>query len=1384
MPKYHLNALGDVEFEKMIQSLLKRVIGPGTTTFGAGADGAREATYEGMAPYPSKVEQWNGNWIFQAKFHDTELVGVGPARASVISDTDNELKKITTKYNYHVDNYILITNVPLSGTHGRGTLDRLESEVFSKYRRRIPHLKVWGADDVNRFLDLYPEVRRPYLPLLISGDIIAELLTQTEQTRSERAITIDMYLRTAMSREENAQLDQAGDVSEDAVLLQHVFFDLDAYIPSATRDAMERLHRHHPIATRNLPINETSRVAMVSYLVSNSAPDRTVIVGGPGEGKSTIGQYLAQLHRAALLDKADDIAISPEYVPETPRLPFRVVLKDFAQWLADNSAESSEGASLDTYISEQITKLSTRKFGEKDLHEVLKTNPSVLILDGLDEVTDAGVRRRLVVRLLEFLDRSQNVLHNNLQVIATTRPTNYSDQFDPKTFLHFRLHKLKDKQVRDYVGKWIAARVLEEDKAVRLQKTIEECLADNQISLLMTTPLQVTILILIINSGGTPPRQREAMFNDYLEVIYKREKAKGLGIVKTEKELLIGLHKFVGYLLHEEATKARTSSATLTRAAYDTIVMDYLRRYDPYSPPDHIKGEWHTITVDAGERLVLIVESPANIFGFELRSIQEFFAACYLSDTSSDTIQRYDRFARIAHLPHWRNVALFFAGRVGRNYPGEAANIIEVCKQIDRSGPDLFVKRGAEVALELAAERALGPNRVLQRSLLEHGLSVFDASISFQAREAAIELVERLPHEDVRDHILPVLEQRLPTLGYVAIVNACYLLKSVAPGSEVLTKNLIRLASEAGERFASDILTIISDVEIPSELRMQVVRMLLAVGVEPATIGEGLASPEWQGSCLIAAELDASDLNPLICQSFAFHTALNISYGTGGTADSLTMPQQDSPLAILLQCSQAIGMLLMARPAHSPGAAATRFEAIRRQVASNLPDVVKSGLFSNFSVLGDACWLPWLAHLALGEVTTESWERFLEWLASFTFLPSAAGLWAYLAHQLSPVATLIEVDSSVPDLSGLADTAAALAGAAGGWEWLERLKRVQAQLGWLHAVEMRKLLSFGPGVLVPDIRDRVLAVLDSEFDSRLQPIVLEWLNHPRPTSHFSEEDFDRLAEWFGNLLPDSPWRRRSLAGRAASRAVRLGRVRSAQFEIFVPELTKYVLQNIAVNLALLPNDEDLRFLLSLSQLGLSEYAEEYRYGAIVSPAERRQIILRLLPFVDDSDTHIHNAALGLIIGICLRASQDETPRSAIRSPQLDAVHNRLITSQDQLDRAAGIALYVVRPPRSRNDWSRIQTLLKSATASEVDNYWFWVLRHSADLAADPSLAVRSITSVLQDGVKEELALILTDVLRKVLPRETQSLSPAATELSLPVINFFILSLVSLALTLE
>lgn len=114
MPKYNLDALGPQEFEHLCQSLVQQIIAPGAKIYGMGKDGAREATYQGKAKYPSEKEQWDGSWIFQAKFHDTMQLGPVKARELLINDIGEELKKITEKYNHPCDNYILLPNVTLT----------------------------------------------------------------------------------------------------------------------------------------------------------------------------------------------------------------------------------------------------------------------------------------------------------------------------------------------------------------------------------------------------------------------------------------------------------------------------------------------------------------------------------------------------------------------------------------------------------------------------------------------------------------------------------------------------------------------------------------------------------------------------------------------------------------------------------------------------------------------------------------------------------------------------------------------------------------------------------------------------------------------------------------------------------------------------------------------------------------------------------------------------------------------------------------------------------------------------------------------------------------------------------------------------------------------
>jgi len=223
MPKYNLDALGHEEFERLCQSLVQQIIGSGAKVYGMGSDGSREATFHGKASYPPKEEEWDGCWIFQAKFHDVQQIGPKKARSRLLAELDDELSKITEKYKHPCDNFILMTNVSLTPVFQRGIKDRIDNEIVPKYHHAIKNIHVWGAEELCRFLDAYIKIRQTYAHFLVSGDIIARLLGLIEREETDMDELVKLYCQGCFDHEQYAALDDAGDVEDERVALQRVF---------------------------------------------------------------------------------------------------------------------------------------------------------------------------------------------------------------------------------------------------------------------------------------------------------------------------------------------------------------------------------------------------------------------------------------------------------------------------------------------------------------------------------------------------------------------------------------------------------------------------------------------------------------------------------------------------------------------------------------------------------------------------------------------------------------------------------------------------------------------------------------------------------------------------------------------------------------------------------------------------------------------------------------------------------------------------------------------------------------------------------------------------------------------------------------------------------
>ena len=112
MADYNLAGLSPTSFEQLIQALASKVIGPGTVIFGAGPDGAREATFDGKMQYPSLAEPWDGYLAVQAKFLQRPQ-GTGKDGQWLLKQVDSELAKFTkrTRKLRKPEYYLVCTNV-------------------------------------------------------------------------------------------------------------------------------------------------------------------------------------------------------------------------------------------------------------------------------------------------------------------------------------------------------------------------------------------------------------------------------------------------------------------------------------------------------------------------------------------------------------------------------------------------------------------------------------------------------------------------------------------------------------------------------------------------------------------------------------------------------------------------------------------------------------------------------------------------------------------------------------------------------------------------------------------------------------------------------------------------------------------------------------------------------------------------------------------------------------------------------------------------------------------------------------------------------------------------------------------------------------------------
>lgn len=773
MPDYQLDRLCTRSFEQLVQALGTKILGPQLMVFGDGPDGGREAVFRGAVPFPKGKKRWNGVGVVQAKFRQVPDSDPKKNADWAIGQLRSEFEKLAPRRRKAPSRaiegricphyYVFATNLRLSSVATTGGKDRIRV-VLEGYKEShgLVDFAIWDGDQVARFLDTYPEIRTTFAAWVLPGDVLAAMLSQLDLGATDFSKTIRRYLEVELLDDQFAKLSQGGYTDAKSVPLSAVFVDLpvakgpDLSVSPKSIRPSSRTHGNDgkdgegASTFLELLFEESGRVLKPSAIGTRGnrvkegreLSGRLVLVGGPGQGKTTVGQFACQLLRASLLrttgsapsreiaQALDRIEEQSDGIPpvRARRYPLRVDLKYLAAALA--SKDSDRVSTLFDFFIRRIAERTSSTISQHHFRKWLGAYPWILVLDGLDEVPASSNRQQVMQAIRDFISVEAHGADADMLVLATTRPQGYSEEFDPTLYRHIALAPLNADQALAYGRRLAMARHPGQlSRSSDLTNALKSATRNPATARLMQSPLQVTIMLALIEGGGQPPEQRWKLFHDYYDVIYRREKERGTAfsaILSRYEPDLHWIHHRAGWLLQQRNAMPGQTDARLTHEEFARIVDERLQK----SGHDNVASRAELVEAirrAATDRLVFLVGNTEKEIGFEIRSLQEFMAAEHFFDGREACVQA--ALHCIAPFPYWRNVFLFAAGRVYFDRQSLIDSVVAVCQQMNDDPVDVAqrsILAGSRIALALLRDGATRNQPASARVVSRCGARVLD----------------------------------------------------------------------------------------------------------------------------------------------------------------------------------------------------------------------------------------------------------------------------------------------------------------------------------------------------------------------------------------------------------------------------------------------------------------------------------------------------------------------------------------------------------------------------------------------------------------------------------------------------------------------------------
>lgn len=718
--RYDFGKISADSFELMIRSLNQGIFGIACEQYGQGPDGQREFVYNG------RIQDQAGN-IYEGRT-------IGQVKYKYITtkeddylwlkrEIDKELKEFEEKdAEYRPDNYLFYTNIVLTPAKDIGVKDKINKHI-EKYKKIIPNIYVLGYDEVCALLDNNKDVRAAYAPYVLPGDVFMKLLQNSQWDYSE---VLKKYLALEMEEDLYTRMEQAGSVTEKKISIEKVCVDIEV-VEANKRNRYKFAKRVLEIGNQILGYKKREYqkdIQEIDELGEQIEKDENfVLLGGPGRGKSTICQFISQIYRANYLCAVKyknsyskkfmaEIEENYGYNVRGMRVPFKIILRDYAAWITRQGEDAP--ISVLKYMQSRIYRITGENMSIPVLKKMLEDMPWIFFFDGLDEVPESSNRAEVLKEIGKFISITLREAKCDCMVIGTTRMQGYNNDFNEKRYEHVEVAELSKEDCNKYVTKLFEVMEEQLDKREEYIRIMLEAMEDDNTSRLLKTPLQATIISILVKSGGKPPHERYSLYQQYYTTMVSREKQKKVIVTLNDNiDWVEDIHLIIANKLQKESEKQENPSAEIGNADFRDLIKEYIieNMDEYYEKKEEIETKVDLFLKTITHRICFLAENRDGFYSFSIRSMQEFFAGTSLVKKVGDK-EAMKNIRAIAYKSYWRNVLLFALGYIELEKKYLEPEIGNLCNEMN--GRDNLIQAehtvdnvclfGSWLALDILAE--------------------------------------------------------------------------------------------------------------------------------------------------------------------------------------------------------------------------------------------------------------------------------------------------------------------------------------------------------------------------------------------------------------------------------------------------------------------------------------------------------------------------------------------------------------------------------------------------------------------------------------------------------------------------------------------------------